>query len=197
MNEKTNSELLNKVYKLNIDSSNKNKYEIIINNNINLKDYLVKCSTVNVKFIENFHHVFKEDYFEKYNEFINDFFSFYNTEEKNNFSINIEAIAKWFNMTKGHIKDTLTESYIKNIDYKIIKNKPTGLKGKPRETILLTRKCFKLMTMQSRTKKAIEIREYYYELEQVIVQYKEKTNLKIKWKGKQDGGNLYIALYRN
>ena len=216
-------------------------------------------------------------------------------------------------MTKGHIKDTLTESYVKNIDYKIIKNKPTGLKGKPSETILLTPKCFKLMAMQSRTKKAIEVREYYYELEQVIDQYKEyiikglqdkidtlennqkpninpskgiiyiiqtadgighykigktinlkkrlnsyngdkkddiiplyiyetddidniekcvkmyakqfqyrkykeiyktdinvlkilindcsdfneKTNLKIKWKGKQDGGNLYIALYRN
>jgi hypothetical protein len=29
------------------------------------------------------------------------------------------------------------------------------------------------MAMQSRTKKAIQVREYYYELEQVIDQYKE------------------------
>ena len=29
------------------------------------------------------------------------------------------------------------------------------------------------MAMQSKTKKAIEVREYYYELEQVIDQYKE------------------------
>ena len=29
------------------------------------------------------------------------------------------------------------------------------------------------MAMQSRTKKAVEVREYYYELEQVIDQYKE------------------------
>ena len=76
-------------------------------------------------------------------------------------------------MRKDHIKKTLTESYIKNIDYKIIKGEMNGLKGKPKDTILLTPKCFKLMAMQSRTKKAIQVREYYYELEQVIDQYKE------------------------
>ncbi len=29
------------------------------------------------------------------------------------------------------------------------------------------------MAMQSKTKKAVQVREYYYELEQVIDQYKE------------------------
>lgn len=56
---------------------------------------------------------------------------------------------------------------------KIIKGISTGMKGKPSETILLTPKCFKLMAMQSKTKKAIQVREFYYELEQVIDQYKE------------------------
>ena len=107
------------------------------------------------------------------NEFIDDFFSLYDTKEKYNFSINIESIIKWFNIRKDTIKSTLIESYIKNIDYKIIKNIPTGGKGKPKEIILLTPKCFKLMAMQSKTKKAIQVREYYYELEQVIDQYKE------------------------
>ena len=41
-------------------------------------------------------------------------------------------------MRKGHIKDTLKESYTKNIDYKIIKGESTGLKGKPKEIILKT-----------------------------------------------------------
>ena len=76
-------------------------------------------------------------------------------------------------MRKDHIKKTLTESYIKNIDYKIIRGELNELKGKPKETILLTSKCFKLMAMQSKTKKAVQVREYYYELEQVIDQYKE------------------------
>jgi len=107
------------------------------------------------------------------NNFIDDFFSLYNSKDKYNFSINIEAIAKWFNMRKDHIKKTLEESYIKNIDYKVIKGVLTGKKGKPNEKILLTPKCFKIMAMQSKTKKAIEVREYYYELEQVIDQYKE------------------------
>ena len=107
------------------------------------------------------------------NDFIDDFFNLYDSKDKYNFSINIEAISKWFNMTKGHIKETLINSYIKNIDYKIIKGISIGNKGKPRETILLTPKCFKLMAMQSKTKKAFQVREYYYELEQVIDQYKE------------------------
>jgi hypothetical protein len=107
------------------------------------------------------------------NNFIDDFFSLYDSKDKYNFSINIEAIAKWFDMRKDHIKKTLKESYTKNVDYKIIKNKPTGMKGKPSETILLTPKCFKLMAMQSKTKKAVQVREYYYEIEQVIDQYKE------------------------
>jgi phage anti-repressor protein len=95
------------------------------------------------------------------------------TNNIENFSINIDAIAKWFDMRKDTIKDTLKESYKKNIDYKVTKDEPTGKKGKPSETILLTPKCFKLMAMQSKNKKAVQVREYYYELEQVLDQYKE------------------------
>jgi phage anti-repressor protein len=107
------------------------------------------------------------------NDFIDDFFGLYDPKDKYNFSINIDSIIKWFDMKKGHIKDTLEYSYIENIDYKIIKSNPTGKRGKPNEIILLTPKCFKLMAMQSKTQKAIQVREYYYELEQVIDQYKE------------------------
>lgn len=91
------------------------------------------------------------------NNFIDDFFSLYDSKDKYNFSINIDAIAKWFKMRKDHIKKTLVESYIKNIDYKIIKGELNGLKGKPKEIILLTPKCFKLMAMQSKTKKLFKL----------------------------------------
>jgi len=94
-------------------------------------------------------------------------------KDKYNFSIDIDSIIKWFDMKKGHMKDTLKYSYTENIDYKIIISNPTGKRGKPKEIILLTPKCFKLMAMQSKTKKAIQVREYYYELEHVIDQYKE------------------------
>jgi hypothetical protein len=58
------------------------------------------------------------------------------------------------NTRKSDLKATLINSYIKNIDYIITKNK-RGTLGGQSETILLTPKCFKLLAMQSRTKKAI------------------------------------------
>jgi len=107
------------------------------------------------------------------NDFIDDFFGLYDPNDKYNFAINLEDIAKWMNTNKSDLKETLINSYNEKIDYKIIKGVSNGMKGKPKDTILLTPKCFKLMAMQSKTKKAIQVREYYYELEQVIDQYKE------------------------
>ena len=68
------------------------------------------------------------------------------------------------NTNKSDLKETLVNSYKEKIDYKIIKGISNGMKGKPKNTILLTPKFFKLMAMQSKTKKAIQIIEYYYEL---------------------------------
>ena len=45
-------------------------------------------------------------------------------------------------MRKKHIEKTSIESYIKNIDYKIIKEE---LKEKPKKTILLTSKYFRTL----------------------------------------------------
>jgi hypothetical protein len=105
------------------------------------------------------------------NDFIDDFFGLYDTKDKYNFSININAIAKWFNMTNGHIKETLVNSYKENLDYKIIKGKSNGLKGKPKDTILLTPKCLRLLTSRSKTKNAIQFQEHYYKLEKIIFEY--------------------------
>jgi phage anti-repressor protein len=106
------------------------------------------------------------------NKFIDDFFSLYDLNNKNVFIINLENIAKWLNTKKGKIKETLENSYKIKIDYIINKLEKTGLKGAPKEEILLTVKCFKLLCMQSRTHKAIEVREYFYSLEELIDKYK-------------------------
>jgi predicted GIY-YIG superfamily endonuclease len=56
--------------------------------------------------------------------------------------------------------------------------------GAPREEILLTIKCFKLLCMHSKTEKSSEVREYFYGLEELIDKYKnyiiEGLNDKIK-----------------
>jgi hypothetical protein len=102
------------------------------------------------------------------------FFGLYDPKDKYNFSINIDSISKWVDIRKDHIKKTLNQSYVRNLDYKVFTALPNNrLKGKPSETILLTPKCFKIMSMQSRTKRAVQVREFYYELENVLDQYKE------------------------
>lgn len=109
------------------------------------------------------------------NEFIEDFFGLYDNSSTDTvpFLIDSDVIVKWLDTTKFALKKTLSETYKKNTDYVIRKSEPTGKKGAPREVILLTPKCFKLMAMQSRTKKAIQVREYYYELEVLLDKYKE------------------------
>ena len=107
------------------------------------------------------------------NEFIDDFFGLYDEKDKYNFCIDIDIVSKWMNMTKGHIKETLLYSYNENIDYIIKKEELNGKIGKPNKKIFITPKCFKLFTMQSKNKKSKQIREYYYELEEVIDKYKE------------------------
>ena len=69
------------------------------------------------------------------------------------------------------VKETLTDTYTKNLDYKISKGKSTG--GRPSEIILLTPNCFKRLCMLSKTKKAEEVRTYFLELEKHIGKYKD------------------------
>ena len=91
------------------------------------------------------------------------FFNLYNFQtSQNNFVINLNIIIKWLKTTKGRIKETLTRSYIENIDYKISKDKSTG--GRPSENILITPDCFKRLCMSSKTAKAEEVRTYFIEI---------------------------------
>ena len=116
---------------------------------------------------------FLKKYSKVSNKFIDDFFNLYDINNKNNFIINLENIVKWLNTKKSKIKETLLNSYQLNIDYIINKTSSNGKKGAPKEEILLTVKCFKLLCMQSRTQKAIEVREYFYALEELIDKYKD------------------------
>jgi hypothetical protein len=139
-----------------------NKYKInTINNNVlnkNNNNIILDNSDI-INFI-----YFLKTYSKINNKFIDDFFSLYDLDNNNIFIINLENIAELFKIRKDHIKKTLLYSYKLNIDYKIIKGELNGLKGKPKETILLTLKCFKLLCMQSRTKKANEVRNYLFAL---------------------------------
>lgn len=149
------------------------------NNNISMIDFIKKYTTVDHKFVD-------------------DFFGLYSSENKYNFCIDLEKISKWFKIKRGTIKDTLTRSYKKNVDYKIIKptknfktsktnikKNNTGKVGAPKEIILLTPKCFKMVAMQGKSEKSSEVRNYYYELEELVERYKNHINDSMTKKIKQ------------
>lgn len=119
------------------------------------------------------------DFLKKYSliddNFIDDFYSFYD-EGKNeyDFTINIELISKWLNVKKENSKRLLESNFVKNQDY--IENKVSGLKGSGNnntKVVLLTYTCAKLLCMISRSEKASLIRNYYIELEKLIITYKD------------------------
>ena len=123
-----------------------------------ITDFLKKYSLINAKFID-------------------DFYSFYN-EGKNeyDFAIDIENIAFWLDVKKEHLKRLLESNFAKNQDY--IETKET-IKGKGRgvsntKHVLLTYTCAKLLCMISKCEKANLIRNYYIELEKLLIKYKDE-----------------------
>jgi hypothetical protein len=120
---------------------------------MNLIDFLKKYSKIN-------------------NDFIDDFFGLYDINNKFEFIINLDIVCKWLEIRKDNIKKTLLYSYQENVDYKVTKKKDKKV-GAPNEIILLTPKCFKILSMSSKSKKAVLVREYYYELEQLLDRYKD------------------------
>ncbi len=75
---------------------------------MDFQTFINKYTFVNSKFIKDFYNIIKEDYIDKYNEFL----------------IDSEILRKWLEITNRRtFNNTIKSSYIKNIDYKIEKNK--------------------------------------------------------------------------
>jgi phage anti-repressor protein len=133
------------------------------------------------------------DFLKKYSlinsKFIDDFYSFYNDgKNEYDFTINLNNVAYWLNLRKDNLKRLLKSNFIQNQDY--IETKET-VKGRGRgasntKHILLTYTCSKLLCMISKCEKATLIRNYYIELEKLLITYKDdivkslNNQLKIK-----------------
>ena len=77
---------------------------------MDFETFINKYSFVNSKFVEDFFNIIKEDYIERYNEFL----------------IDSEILRKWLQIKNKQIfNDTIKRSYKKNIDYKTEKIKKT------------------------------------------------------------------------
>ena len=126
--------------------------------------------------LDDFLKYYKENYNtnQQFIAFIDDFHNIYtfDTENENEFIINIDIVAKWLFSTKSRLKETLVRSYNKNIDYKVSKEKNGKISKSNKEIILLTPDCFKRLCLVSKTKKSEEVRTYFIELEKILDKYK-------------------------
>jgi phage anti-repressor protein/predicted GIY-YIG superfamily endonuclease len=109
-------------------------------------------------------------------KFIDDFYSFYNEgHNEYDFTINLEDIAFWLELRKDSLKRLLESNFIKGEDY--IETKPkeklSGTGTNNIKIVMLTYTCSKLLCMISKCEKANLIRNYYIELEKLLIKYKD------------------------
>lgn len=110
------------------------------------------------------------------NQFLDDFFKLF--DYKSGFSsdkiINLENVAKWLDVHKYALKNTLESSYVKDVDYSISKvHKPKGKGGQKKEIIMITIDCFKTICQLTKSKKGKEVRRYFIEVEKLLFRYQE------------------------
>jgi len=138
------------------------------------------------------------------NEFIDDYYSIL-SKKSDDFVVNLDTIAKWLNVRKDDLHDTLKKSYQKNVDYTVetVLRRTRG--GSNYLKIMLTVDCFKRLCMRSRSRKAEDVRTYFIELDDFISHYSdqisdgimkdiEKVARKIKKNPKVDGPGYIYAI---
>lgn len=109
-------------------------------------------------------------------KFIDDFYGFYDEgQNEYDFTIDLEDIAFWLKVQKGHLKTLLESNFIENQDY--IETKPAeklpGTGTNNIKIVMLTYTCAKLICMISKCEKAALVRKFYIELEKLIITYKD------------------------
>ena len=109
-------------------------------------------------------------------KFIDDFYGFYDEgQNEYDFTIDLEDIAFWLKVQKGHLKTLLESNFIENQDY--IETKPAeklpGTGTNNIKIVMLTYTCAKLLCMISKCEKAALVRKFYIELEKLIIKYKD------------------------
>lgn len=106
--------------------------------------------------------------------FIRDIFANYNENTKpDDFVIDLDVTAKCFRAYKQTMFRTLRESYVENVDYKVVgkveSEAETKRRGPKTIQVLMTMGCFKLLCMQSRSKNASYIRLHLLEFDKPVL----------------------------
>ena len=125
---------------------------------MDFETFINKYSFVNSKFVKDFYNIIKEDYIERYNEFL----------------IDSEILRKWLEIANRRIfNDTIKRSYKKNIDYTIKKvKKSKGSGGQNYEVITLTPEASKKICLSTNSNRGGQVQQYFLDLEVALYKYK-------------------------
>ena len=125
---------------------------------MDFQTFINKYSFVNSKFVKDFYNIIKEDYIERYNEFL----------------IDSEILRKWLQIGNRQIfNNTIKRSYKKNVDYIIKKEKSsTGSGGHNLEIITLTPEASKKICLSANSKMGGHVQQYFLDLEVALYKYK-------------------------
>ena len=125
---------------------------------MDFKEFINKYSFVNSKFVKDFYDIIKEDYIEKYSEFL----------------IDSEILRKWLKINnRQKFNDTIKRSYTKNIDYKLEKIKRSeGSGGQNFEVITLTPEAAKKICLSTNSKLGPLVQQYFLDIELALYKYK-------------------------
>jgi hypothetical protein len=120
--------------------------------------FINKFSFVNANFLKDFYNIIKEDYIERYNEFL----------------IDSEILRKWLQIKiRRSFNDTIKKTYQKNIDYKIEKIKISGGSGGQNfEVITLTPETAKKICLSTNSKMGPKVQQYFLDIEVALYKYK-------------------------
>jgi len=137
---------------------------------MDFETFINRYSFINAKFVKDFYNIIKEDYIERYNEFL----------------IDSEILRKWLEIINRRVfNDTIKKSYKKNIDYKIEKVKNSeGSGGHNLEKITLTPEASKKICLSTNSKMGGLVQQYFLDLEVALYKYKnyiiDGMNMKIQ-----------------
>ena len=125
---------------------------------MDFETFINKYSFINSKFVKDFYNIIKEDYIERYNEFL----------------IDSEVLRKWLQIANRRIfNDTIKRSYKKNMDYTIKTVKRSeGSGGQNFEVITLTPEASKKLCLSTNSKMGKQVQQYFLDIEVALYKYK-------------------------
>lgn len=125
---------------------------------MDFQTFINKFTFVNANFVKDFYNIIKEDYIERYAEFL----------------IDSEILRKWLQINnRRKFNDTIKRSYKKNVDYKIEKVKNSeGSGGHNLEVITLTPEAAKKICLSTNSKMGPLVQQYFLDLEVALYKYK-------------------------